>query len=62
MHQHTLARGLVLVAVLSVLAIAPVGAQAPATLVVAGYTSPFEKGLESSVIPAFERTRNFARA
>lgn len=58
MHQHTVARGLVLVAALSVLAIAPVRAQAPATVVVAGYTGSFEKGLESSVIPAFERTCN----
>jgi putative spermidine/putrescine transport system substrate-binding protein len=35
--------------------VAPVQAQAPATLVVAGYTGSFEKGLETSVIPAFEK-------
>jgi putative spermidine/putrescine transport system substrate-binding protein len=64
MHQHTVPRRLVLVAALSVCALlfaqlrsttAPARAQAPATLVVAGYTGSFEKGLESSVIPAFEK-------
>lgn len=58
MHHHTVGRWVVLVAFLSVFAINPARAQAPATLVVAGYTGSFEKGLESSVIPAFERTCN----
>ena len=56
MHQHTVRRFLVLVAALTLATlVAPVQAQAPATLVVAGYTGSFQKGLETSVIPAFEK-------
>ena len=59
MHR-SIARTFVLIASASIcaLALSPVQAQAPATLVVAGYTGSFQKGLEQSVIPAFEQKYN----
>jgi len=59
MHQHTVRRRLVLVAALALATlVTPAQAQTPTTLVVAGYTGSFQKGLETSVIPAFEKQCN----